>query len=109
MVKAYVKEIMDLPTISNANVRKIHEFSEKLQHAVQALQTLKRLEMVNGNVPMTLDKLSRIRGDLVWTDPDWETWDFVKFADALGQWTRRNPVTESKTDTDQPPWKSREK
>ncbi|XP_028413930.1 uncharacterized protein LOC114536783 [Dendronephthya gigantea] len=44
---------------------------------------------------MTLDKLSGIRGDLVRTDPEWETWDFEKLAEALRQWVKRNPVNES--------------
>ena len=40
---------------------------------------------------MTLDKLPAIR-DLVRTDPDWESWDFAKFSEAVRLWTRRNPV-----------------
>ena len=43
-------------------------------------------------VSLTLEKLPIIRGDLVRNDPDWETWDFVKFTEALRQWTRRNPI-----------------
>ena len=39
-----------------------------------------------------LEKLPIIRGDLVRNDPDWETWGFVKLAEALRQWTRRNPI-----------------
>ena len=46
---------------------------------------------------MTLDKLPAIRGDLVRTDPTWESWDFGKLAEALRQWTRRNPATASAT------------
>ena len=53
---------------------------------------------------MTLDKLAGIRGDLVRTDTDWETWDFAKLSEALRLWGRRNPITECK-DEDQPPWK----
>ena len=64
-------------------------------HAVQALETLKRLETVNGYVPMTLDKLQAIRGDLVRTDPSWEDWNFAKLAEALRLWARRNPISES--------------
>lgn len=41
---------------------------------------------------MTQEKLSNIRGDLVCNDPEWESWDFVKFTEALRLWTRRNPV-----------------
>ena len=92
IIKAYTKEILELPLVSNANPRKISEFSEKLTYCVQALQTLKKLEQVNGVVSMTLDKLPAIRGDLVRTDPEWENWDFAKFSEAVRLWVRRNPV-----------------
>ena len=51
-----------------------------------------KLGNIRGNVSMTLDKLSGIRGDLVRNDPEWETWDFVKLVEALNQWIRRNPA-----------------
>ena len=92
IVKAYIKEIMDLPHISGANPKKIAEFSEKLNYGVQALETLNKRKDVQGNVSMTLDKLPAIRGDLVRDDPDWESWDFTKLAEAIRQWTKRNPV-----------------
>ena len=63
--KCFVKEILDLPNISGSDCPvRIEEFCEKLTH--------------QGNVSMTLDKLSGIRGDLVRSDPEWETWDFVQ-------------------------------
>ena len=43
-------------------------------------------------VSLTLEKLPAIRGDLVRNDPEWESWDFLKFTEALRLWTRRNPV-----------------
>ena len=92
IVKVYTREILGLPTINNTHTKKIHEFNEKLTYCVQALETLKRLEGVNGAVPMTLDKLPSIRGDLVRTDPEWEKWDFAKLVEALNQWCRRNPI-----------------
>ena len=64
-------------------------------HAVQALQTLKKLETMDGYVPMTLDKLQAIPGDLVRTGSDWEDWDFAKLSEALRLWTRRNPIVET--------------
>ena len=70
IVKAYTREILNIPSVPNANPKKISEFSEKLTYCVQALQTLKKLEQVNGAVSMTLDKLPAIRGDVVRTDPD---------------------------------------
>ena len=43
---------------------------------------------------MTLDRLSRIRSDLVRTDPEWENWHYVKLTEALRLWTRRNPIND---------------
>lgn len=48
VVKAYMKVIVDLPMIPNANAKKLHDFSDSLTHAVRALQTMKKLETVNG-------------------------------------------------------------
>ena len=67
-------------------------------YAVQSLATMKKLEQVNGYVAMTLDKLPAIRGDLVRTDTEWQSWTFVKLADALKMWTKRNPVDEETRD-----------
>ncbi|XP_028414003.1 uncharacterized protein LOC114536864 [Dendronephthya gigantea] len=100
IVKCYVKEILDLPQIPSSNSRKISEFSDTLSHCVQALETMGKLDQINGNVSMTLEKLSGIRGDLVRTDPEWETWDFIRLTEAIRQWVKRNPVTSSERDRD---------
>ena len=65
IVKCYIKEILGLPQITGANPRKVAEFYEKLTHCVQALETMEKLSQISGNVSMTLEKLSGIRGDLV--------------------------------------------
>ena len=98
IAKVHMREILDLPTIQGANLRKIHEFSDKLMYSIQALETMKKLDQVNGAVSMTLDKLPAIRGDLVRMDPEWEEWDFTKLAEALKQWTKRNPIEEKQCD-----------
>ena len=92
IMKAYNKEILDLPVISGVDVKAIHQFHERLAYCVQSLETMGKLDQVNGNVSMTLDKLPGIRGDLVRTDDSWESWDFVKLCEALRLWIRRNPV-----------------
>lgn len=97
VTKAYVKEIMALPVITSANPRRISEFSETLTYCVQALETMNKLGEVNGNVPMTLDKLPAIRGDLVRMDPEWEKWNFAQLSEAVRLWTKRNPVEERET------------
>ena len=100
MIKAYSKEILELPTLTGANPKAISDFSEKLTYCVQALQTLNKLEQVNGATLMTLDKLPGIRGDLVRTDPEWEKWDFAKLSEAIRFWTRRNPVDTKSSERD---------
>ena len=98
IVKTYVKEILELPYTATSNPKRIHEFYEKLSYCVQSLETMKKLEAVNGTVAMTLDKLPNIRGDLVRNDSDWENWDYIQLTEALQHWTRRNPVEAQKPD-----------
>ena len=94
IVKAYVRDIIELPTIAVAEPVQVRQFYERLVYDVQSLETMGKLEQVNGNVHLTIDKLSGIRGDLVRNDDKWQDWDFVKLCDALRSWTRRNPVEE---------------
>ena len=60
IIKAYTKEIFELPIVTGTNPKAISDFSEKLTYCVQALQTLNKLEQVNGATLMTLDKLPGI-------------------------------------------------
>ncbi len=62
-----MKEILDLPNVTGTNPCKIAEFHNKLSHSVQALETMKKLHEINGNVSMTLDKLADIRE--IWSEP----------------------------------------
>ena len=101
IVNTYTREILDIRSVPNTNPKKISEFSEKLTYCVQALQTLKKLEQVNGAVTMTLDKLPAIRGDLVRTYPDWENWDFANLSEAIRPLVRRNPAETSWTEREQ--------
>ena len=100
IIKAYTKEILELPTLTGTNPKAISDFSEKLTFCVQALQTLNKLEQVNGATLMTLDKLPGIRVDLVRTDAEWEKWDFAKLSEANRLWTRRNPVDTKSNERD---------
>lgn len=59
---------MELPYIPKGNPKNIGEYSERLNHCVQALQRMKKIDKVDGNVPMTLDKLPAIRRELTRTD-----------------------------------------
>ncbi|KAL9976251.1 hypothetical protein ACROYT_G013528 [Oculina patagonica] len=51
IVKAYVKEILDLPYTPGGNPKIIHEFYEKLSYSVQSLETIKSLHEVNEDPP----------------------------------------------------------
>ena len=96
IVNAYMKKLLDLPRIPTPNARKMHEFFDKLSYCVQSLESLKQLRTVNGMASMTLEKLPAIRGDLVRSDPEWETWGFTKLTEALKRWTRQNPIKSAK-------------
>ena len=109
IVKCYTRDILELPIIHGTSAKKIHEFNEKLTYCVQALETLKKLEGVNGAVLMTLDKLPGIRGDLVRTDLAWEKWEFIQLVEALNQWCRRNPVEKPVDGDEESKTKRREK
>jgi hypothetical protein len=98
LVKSYVKEILSLPYISTANSKKIAEFSDKLTYCVQSLQSLKKLDEVKGLTMVIIEKLPGIRGDLVRSDSNWETWNLDQLAEAVRLWIRRNPVDHSRDD-----------
>ncbi len=82
---------MALEPVHGTNPNKISTFHEKLLANVQGLDTLGRIGEVNGYERMTLDKLESIRGDLVRTDDDWQSWKFPHLTEALRKWTERNP------------------
>ena len=94
IVNSYVEEIINLPTVTLTSTRpeKVHLFYEKLVYCVQSLETLEKLNEVNGYVRLTLNKLSGIRGDLVRTEPEWKKWSFTELVAALLAWTERNPI-----------------
>ena len=75
--KANVKDILDLPKVSENQPQKIHQFYEWLLYNVQSLETQGKLNKVNGNVALTIDKLPGICGDLVRNEEDWQSWDFL--------------------------------
>ena len=91
IVKAYVKD-MDLPLIDGVHLSEIHQFYERLLYDVQSLETMRKLQQVNGNVSLTIDKLSGIRGDLARNDDNWQDNDFFELCEALRSGTRRNPL-----------------
>ena len=68
--------ITSLPVISNCNPNLTQEFHETLTISVQALETVKKLKDIKGDVRLALDKLPEIRADLIRVDDNWQEWDF---------------------------------
>ena len=58
---------------------------------MQALETMGKYKEINGYIKLTLDKLQRIRADLVWNGDDWQDWKFPQPVEVLENWTCRNP------------------
>ena len=55
VVSSYVRNILQLSTIKDRDVRKIHEFYETLLFNVESLQTLKSLDKLDAAVSFTLE------------------------------------------------------
>ena len=92
VVNAHIQGIMQLPTINGTNLQKINEFYENLITHVNTLDTMNKLQNINGYVRFSLDKLTGIRGDLIRTDDNWKNLEFPELVKALRKWTERNPA-----------------
>ena len=92
VVGAYVRNILELPTINERDEAKIHEFYDSLVFNVTSLETLGRLKDIEGATSFTLDKLEVIKGELVQANTEWEDWTFQQFLEALRVWTVSNRV-----------------
>ena len=83
IVSAYIQNIMDLPTITEWQPIKVHEFYEKLLYNVQSLETLGKLREVSGIMGSVIGKLKGIKADLVRGQDGWQEWDFQQLVQAL--------------------------
>ena len=92
VVSAYVRAILELPTIKERDVAKTHSFYETLLFNVESLQTLDSLEKLDAAVRFTFDKLDVIKSELAMTNEKWSEWTFLEFACALERWTKNNPI-----------------
>ena len=71
VVGTYVRNILELPTVRERNVKKIHEFYEKLPSNVVSSQTLKSLSKLDAAVRFTFDRLDVIKNELAMIDENW--------------------------------------
>ena len=92
VVGAYVRNILELPTIRERDVAKIHDFYEKLLFNVESLLTLKKLNELDAAARFTFDKLEVIKNELALIDGNWRDWTFKEFLETLKKWTINNPL-----------------
>ena len=97
IVKHYIKEITELSN-PGRDIRKIHEFSDRLSVAVQSLKTLGKLAETRSLAQTTLEKLSGIRNDLIGAAENFEEWGYEELIKALDIWMRKNPLNDSKSE-----------
>ena len=103
VVGAYVRNILELPTVRERDVKKIHEFYEKLLSNVESLQTLQSIKKLDAAVRFTFDKLDVIKNELAMIDENWSELTFVQFLEALEKWTITTQFKGSKVQR-QGPW-----
>lgn len=68
VVGTCVQNILELPTIKERDLRKIHEFYEILLFNVESLRTLESLNKLDAAVRFTFDKLGVIKNELAMID-----------------------------------------
>ena len=85
---------MGLPIISGGNPNKVLEFYKTLLYNVQSLETLGKVERVNGMTRRVLEKLKGVKADLVRGEEGWQEWDLPRLIVALKRWKDINPIEE---------------
>ena len=100
IVNAYVQEIINLPVINGSNPARIHDFYKTLSHNVRSLQTMGKIERVNGNTRNVLEKLKGIKADLVRGEDGWQDWDLPRLVVALKRWRDINEIANENSNDD---------
>ena len=93
IVNAYVQNILGFPTVASADPNKVDTFYKTLLYNVQSLETLGKIERVNGMMRSILDKLSEMKANLVRGQTDWQDWDFPRLVRAIKEWRGISPVS----------------
>ena len=92
IVRAYVRNIQELPTITGRKVNNIHEFIKNLSYIVQSLETLGKLSQSLSMVRGVIEKLPGIKAELVTNQVGWQDWGFADLLKALENWKAIHPV-----------------
>ena len=109
VVGTYVQNILELLSIKERDVRKIHEFYEILLFNVESLRTLESLNKLDAAVRFTFDKLGVIKNELAMIDEQWSEWSFTQFLEVLEIWTLNNPLSEAPRSKNMGGYQKREK
>ncbi len=94
IVNAYVQNILQLPVVKDSNPNEVDKFYKTLLYNVQSLETLGKLERVNGMARSVLDKLPGIKSDIVRGQEGWQDWGLAQLVKALRIWREINPCAE---------------
>ena len=86
IVNAYVQNILELPVVKSTDPGGINNFYKILLFNVQSLETMGKVERVNGMTRSVLEKLPGIKSDLVRGQGNWQEWDLAHVIRALKQW-----------------------
>ena len=97
IINMHVNNILELPTVTNANPKQVNDFYKTLLFNVQSLETLGKIERINGMTRSVLDKLKGIKADLVRGQQNWQDWDLPWLTQALKKWRDVNSATEDST------------
>ena len=90
---SYVVSLLELPSISERDVPKIHRFYEQLLFNIESLETLEKLDSIEGATYYVLRKLELIKAELVThVKTDWRDWAFKDLLESLKKWTETNVV-----------------
>ena len=102
IVRAYVRNLQELPTVTGSQPSKIHPFCQTLNYNVQSLETLGKLSQCLSMVRGLLDKLPGIKAELVNNKPGWQDWGFTELMQALENWKVIHPVESSSKPIEKP-------
>ncbi|CAB4010863.1 Pol poly [Paramuricea clavata] len=90
---SYVVSLLELPTINERDVSKIHRFYKQLLFNIESLETLGKLDSIEGTTYYVLRKLEIIKAELVTrVKTDWRDWTFKDLLESLKKWTETNLV-----------------
>ena len=102
VVAAHMEEIINLPVTRGLNYERVREFYERLSKNFDALQTLGEGEMLKGFALSTLNKLPKVKPDLVRTDEGWEDWNMEKLINSIQKWLKRNKPEDNHKEQTEP-------